>query len=264
MSCTTNDKTVSLYLNLNWTKQANVRGPTTSTCQKTYANWDNKESNVPWRWSISLDPESKRFLIVISISIIIIVIKMSVRILAFVLVASAAYGNPVPQQESSSTPCPEFETYNPYLDQCVEFASVDSCGLLGVTCQSGEWCSNANNWTNPGRKTHLTPSMLTRRMGMLSRVHCLQWRSLRSIHEHLWRMRSTTSGLSCRLRILFRWPQFERYNTKRRRTDYCFSPRRWVLSRYQPMGMEYCQLYHVQRQRFMRSWLSSMIPRCRR
>jgi len=72
---------------------------------------------------------------------------MKVTVFVIAAVFSLAHGNPVPQTTGS---CGAFENYNPYTDQCVQYASPSSCGLLGIACDSGEWCSNAQNLNAPG------------------------------------------------------------------------------------------------------------------
>jgi len=88
---------------------------------------------------------------------------MSMTILGFVLAAAAVYASPLPQEElpqteSNSTSCGAYEAWNPYLNECVGYASPSSCGLLGVACASGEWCSNANDLSNPGGRIINCPS----------------------------------------------------------------------------------------------------------
>jgi len=72
---------------------------------------------------------------------------MKVTVFVIAAVFSLAHGNPVPQTTGS---CGASENYNPYTDQCVQYASPSSCGLLGIACDSGEWCSNAQNLNAPG------------------------------------------------------------------------------------------------------------------
>jgi len=71
------------------------------------------------------------------------VFKVTVLAAVFTLV----HANPLPQTSGS---CGAYENYDPYTDECVQYASASSCGMLGIVCASGYWCSNAGDWSEPG------------------------------------------------------------------------------------------------------------------
>ena len=93
--------------------------------------------------------------------------------------------NPPPQSQS----CSDYQWFNPRTNACQSYVLATSCGLLGKTCGSGEYCTNNDGWSRN--------AMGTRPFAFLFLICRLGLLPSRTSLQHQWDL--------CRLHGYCRW-----------------------------------------------------------